>query len=138
MVEIVTINWWAVLTAVPISMAVGAFWYSPIAFARPWMRLLGKTADDLAGTKGMLVGLSSAAVGAFLTAWVLATVLAFAETRDATEGMLGAFFCWLGFVAATSFVNDAMSRSSLSLWLINAGFRLVEFLAMGAVLGAWR
>lgn len=138
MVEQVAINWWAVLTAVPISMAVGAFWYSPIAFGKLWLRRLGKRAEDFAGAKGMISGYVGAAVGAFLTAWVLATVLAFAETVNAMEGVLGAFFCWLGFVAATSFVNDAMSRSSLSLWAINAGYRLLEFIAIGALLGAWQ
>lgn len=138
MVEQVAINWWAVVTAIPISMTVGAFWYSPIAFGNLWMRRLGKRPEDFAALPAMIIGYASAALGAFLTAWVLATVLAFADTLDAFEGMLGAFFCWLGFVAATSFVNDAMSRASLSLWAINAGYRFVEFLALGALLGAWQ
>jgi hypothetical protein len=138
MVEEVAVNWWAILTAVPISMTIGALWYSPIAFGNRWMKKLGKRPEDFTGTAGMVIGYAGAAVGAFLTAWVLATILAFASTLNALEGMLGAFFCWMGFVAATSFVNDAMSRASLSLWTINAAFRLVEFLALGALLGAWQ
>ena len=132
MVQDVAINWWAVLAAVPIPLALGALWYSPFAFAPAWMRRTGLTPERLSGTRGLVLGLGSAAVAAFLLAWVLATTLAFAETQDVAEGMLGGFFCWLGFTAATFATNDAMERRPLGLWLINAGYWLVVFLADGA------
>ena len=137
MVQDVAVNWWAVAAAVPIPLAAGALWYSPFAFAPAWMRRTGLTPERLAGARGLLLGLGSATVAAFLLAWVLATTLAFAETDGAVEGMLGGFFCWLGFTAATFAANDFMERRPASLWALNAGYWLVVFLADGALLGEW-
>ena len=137
MVQQVDLLWWAVLAAVPIPLAVGAAWYSPFGFAKAWMRRAGLDESRLAGGRGLAVGLAVATAGSFLLAWVLATTLAFAETQDAVEGMLGGFFCWLGFTAATFATNDAMERRPMGLWAINAGYWLVVFLADGALLGAW-
>lgn len=137
MVQEVALNWWAVLVATAIPLVVGATWYSPPVFGRAWRRLLGRD-PDLDGTKAAILGLSVAVVGAFLLAYVLATTLAFAETANAGEGLLGAFFCWLGFVAATLGVNDAMEHRPKRLTLLNLAFWLVVMLGMGAVLGGWR
>lgn len=137
MVQEVAVNWWAVLVAVPVPLILGAAWYSPLAFSRAWMRRTRLREEDLAGAKGLAAGLAAASVAGFLLAWVLATTLAFAETRHAGEGMLGSFFCWLGFTAATFAANDFMERRPASLWAINSGYWLLVFLADGAILGAW-
>ena len=42
------INPWAVLVAAVATMVIGFLWYSPILFARPWMRLMGCDPDDKA------------------------------------------------------------------------------------------
>ena len=34
----VDINWWAVLAAAVINMVIGAIWYSPSGFGKPWMK----------------------------------------------------------------------------------------------------
>lgn len=134
----VAINWWAVLTAVPISLMLGAAWFSPIGFGKLWLKRIGKTPQDFTGAKGAVLGYGAATLGAFLIAYVMATTLEFAETRDAFEGMLGGFFLWLGFVAGPTMANDFMERRPASLWLIVAGFHLVEFVAMGALVGGWQ
>lgn len=138
MVQEVAVNWWAILAATPIPLAVGALWYSPVGFAKPWMRKAGLTEQDLSGAAATAIGFSAAAVGGFLLAWVLATVLAFAETQNAGEGMLGAFFCWLGFTASVLATNDLMERRPFSLTAINMAYWLVVAVAIGAILGAWR
>ena len=138
MVQDVAVNWWAILVAIPIPLTIGAVWYSPIGFARVWMRKAGLAEDDLKGARGAVLGFGAATVAAFLLAWVLATTLAFAETQDAVEGMLGGFFCWLGFTAATFAANDFMERRPAGLWALNVGYWLVVFIADGALLGAWK
>lgn len=137
MVEQVALNWWAVLTAVPITLALGALWYSPSAFGKIWLKKIGKRQEDFLGAKGMILGYGSATVGAFLTAWVFGTVLAFASTENAVEGMLGAFFMWLGFIFAVFATNDFMERRPGALFWINVSYWLVDFLAIGALLGGW-
>ena len=138
MVQDVSLVWWAILATTPVPLLVGAAWYSPIAFAKAWMKRTGLRDEELAGARGLALGLGSALLAGFLLSWVLATTLAFAETRDAWEGMLGAFFCWLGFLTAPLLTNDLMERRPASLWLLNAAYWLVVFVVDGAVLGAWR
>lgn len=135
MVQDVAVHWWAILVATPIPLAIGAAWYSPLGFARQWMRRAGLSDSDL--RRGMALGFGAATIAGFLLAWVLATTLAFAETANAVDGLLGGFFCWLGFTAATFAANDFMERRPAALWAINAGYWLLVFLADGALLGAW-
>ena len=41
------VNWLAVLVAAIIPMIIGTIWYSPPVFGNTWMRLIGKTADEI-------------------------------------------------------------------------------------------
>jgi hypothetical protein len=47
------LNLLAVLVAAISTMVVGFLWYSPILFAKPWMREMGYDPDDKAKTKEM-------------------------------------------------------------------------------------
>ena len=50
------INPWAVLVASVATMVIGFLWYSPMLFARPWMRLMGHDPDDKAKLAEMQKG----------------------------------------------------------------------------------
>lgn len=41
------INYLAVLVAAVLNMAIGALWYSPVLFAKPWMKAIGKSMKDM-------------------------------------------------------------------------------------------
>lgn len=41
---ILNINWLPVLVAAIANMAIGGFWYSPVLFAKQWMKLVGASA----------------------------------------------------------------------------------------------
>ena len=45
---------------------------------------------------------------------------------------------WLGFVTTVQLTNSLFSRQPAKLYAINTGYQLVCFLAMGAIMGAWR
>ena len=45
---------------------------------------------------------------------------------------------WLGFVTTVQFTNALFSRQRNKLYMINTGYQLVCYVAMGAILGAWR
>jgi hypothetical protein len=48
-------------------------------------------------------------------------------------GLMGAFF----FIAPALGVIYLFEQRPFKLWLINAGYQIVNFSAMGAVIGAW-
>ncbi len=67
----VSINYLAVVVAAVASMIIGAIWYSPRVFGRMWMRLTGKTMDQMAGQNAGRAYLVTF-FGSLVMAWVLA------------------------------------------------------------------
>jgi len=65
----VPINIWALLVAALAKMVVGMIWYSPAMFLKPWMKLVGRSPEDMKA--GMAKGLTTDAIGALVMAFVL-------------------------------------------------------------------
>jgi hypothetical protein len=130
----VDLNWVAIVVAAIIPMVLGALWYSPILFADPWMRAVGRTREELGDAS---LGYLLSAIGAFLSAYVLARVVKWAEVDDLWNGALVGVFVWAGFVATVLGVTTFFAGRSRTLWLINSGYQLVSLVLMGALLGAW-
>lgn len=128
------INYWAVLVAALATFAIGSIWYSPILFAKAWMKELGFTAENM-GKPNMpkIFGVS------FLLMLVMAFNLAafYGGKLDWQEGMIYGALTGIGWVAAAIGINYLFERRSIKIWLINAGYMAVSFTTMGAILGAW-
>ena len=135
------VNLLAVLVAAISTMIVGAVWYSPILFAKPWMREMGYDPDDKVKIKEMKKSAGPAYFGSFIasliTAFVLALLFHWIRVSDLHMGIGIAFHVWLGFVATVQFTDALFQKKSMKLFAINTGFQLVCFLAMGAILTAW-
>jgi hypothetical protein len=130
------VNPWAVVTAAVAAFLVGGVWYSPIAFARPWMAVTGLTEEGIKARKdaGRVFG------GSFALTLVASANLAFflggADTTiawGATAGALAAVW-----VVAGLGVIYLFERRPLRHFFVNAGYQAVVFPLMGLILGAWR
>ena len=136
------VNVWAVLGAAVATVALGFLWYSPILFAKPWMRLMGYDPNDEARMAEMRKGAGPkyllAFVASVLSALVLGKVILIATVHSALYGMKFGFAVWLGFVTTVQLTHALFSRLPAKLYAINTGYQLVCYLAMGAILGLWR
>jgi hypothetical protein len=130
----VDVNWIAVIVAGIVPMVLGALWYSPVLFAEPWMRAVGRTQEELGDAA---LGYVLSAIGAFLSSYVLARIVRWAEVDDLWNGALVGLMVWVGFVATVLAVTTYFAGRTRALWLINAGYQLVALVAMGAIHGAW-
>ncbi len=130
----VDINYWAVAVAAIVPMVLGALWYSPALFARPWMRAVGRTEEELGG---MGLGYVLSAIAAILSSYALARIGAWAEVDGLWNGILVGLLVWVGFVGTVLAVTTYFSGRPRALWFINAGYQLVSLTIMGAILGAW-
>jgi len=136
------VNIWAVLVSAVATMAAGFLWYSPALFANPWMVLMGYDPNDKAKiaemqkSAGPSYGMSM--IASILSAFVLGKILAVWNITSAIEGIKIGFVVWLGFVTTVQLTNALFSRQRAKLYAINTGYQLVCYLAMGAILGAWR
>ena len=130
----VDINYVAVVVAAIVPMALGALWYSPALFARPWMRAVGRTEEELTGAQ---LGYLISAVGAVLMSYALARIVRWAEVDDLWNGALVGLLVWLGFVASVLAVTTYFGGRPRQLWFINAGYQLVALVLVGAIHGVW-
>lgn len=136
------LNVWAVLVAALSTMVVGFLWYSPVLFARPWMKLMGFDPDDKAKTaelrKSAGPSYAMSLVASILSAAVLAKVIQIATVNSPLYGMKIGLAVWLGFVTTVQLTNALFSRQPARLYAINTGYQLVCYVVMGAILTAWR
>lgn len=135
------INWLAVIVCVIVNMLIGSAWFNPKTFFPIWWKGIGKTEnDEPGGNMGMIWTLTvfSALVQAVFMALMVNAMGSMAPGGPTLgSGALAGFLLWLGFVAPTSLVNKLFAGHGLKIWAIEAGNHLADFLAMGAILGAW-
>jgi hypothetical protein len=134
------INYPAVFVSALAYWALGALWYSPLLFARPFVALMRWTPEQLASVEAQ--GEGAQIVVALLTSLVLAYVLAhfvkFTGAETVKSGALTGFWLWLGFVATSNLETVLFESRPVGLYLINNGYHLVGLLGMGSLLAVWR
>lgn len=135
LVDLGSINWWAVIVAVVVGYAIGAIWYAPALLGNAWMAALGKTKDQLALPM-------KAMVTQFLLTIVIAVVLAAVIVRFGAvswiEGGAIALVLSVGLVAASPASDWMFCGFNWKLYWIQTGYKVVYMTVMGAILGAWR
>lgn len=132
------VNLVAVATAAVVSMLVGFLWYSPMLFGKQWMKLMGKSEEDMEKAKGDMGRVYFISfVANLVMACVLGVLINFVGASKAMQGMQVGFWVWLGFVATTMLTGVLYEGKKIELYLINTGYQLVSILSMAAVLVMW-
>ena len=127
------INWLAVVVATVSSFALGGIWYGPL-FSKAWMKLTGMSKE-----KGAEASMAVTFGGTFALNLLIAIAIAMLTGPHAGlhaglhTGLFSAFF----FVATSIGVIYLFEQRPLRLWLINAGYQVVNFSIMGSIIGAW-
>lgn len=133
MVDYSEVNLLAVVLAAAVNMALGAFWYSPIAFGKPWMEMVGKKPEEL-GSPAQ--GYALAGLAAVLSAAALAVVVLAMEARHWVDGLGVGALVGVAFVAPVMAVDTFFHGRSFKLYLLNVAYHVLAFIAMGTILGA--
>lgn len=138
----VLLNYWAVLVAGVVGLAIGFLWHGPL-FGKTWMRLMGMNPEDCNKPQpGMWKSLLLAFISTLVMAFALAHALIFAQTylkvSDANTFLQGGFWNWLGFIAPVTLSAVLWEKRSWKLWCFENAYWLVELLAMGAILVSWK
>jgi hypothetical protein len=128
-----------ILVAALVAFLIGALWYSPVVFAKAWVRANGFTPERLAA---MQANAGRAYAGSFVAFVVMAAVLGLLLRHlgaDSTaDGAAWGFHAWLGFALPIGFTANLYSDKPAAAFLIDAGYQLVYMTVMGAILGAWQ
>lgn len=133
--ESVSFNFGAVAAAAALCFAIGGLWYSPLLFARPWMKEVGLTEEQTrSAPMARVFGLS--ALASLVMAFNLAAFIG--PKASLGFGLFAGAAAGLGWVAMSLGVIYLFEQRSLKLWLINSGYQVVAYTAMGGLLGVWK
>lgn len=136
----ITINYWAVIVAAIVQIALGMLWYGPL-FGKRWMMYMNITPDPAkSGMSKKTYALMI--IGSIVMAWVLAHAVIYASATLAMTGLilgiLVGFMNWLGFIAPVLLASVLYEGRSWKLWWLNNGYYLVGLILMGSILALWR
>lgn len=133
------VNYLAVVLAAATSFVFGGIWYG--ALSRPWMEAASMDAEKMAQSaqsRSAPWPFIIAGISLLLMSFMLAGVMGHLGTGQVTmwNGLISAFFVWLGFVITTLATNHGFQEQPLNLTLIDGGHWLGVLLIQGVVIGA--
>jgi hypothetical protein len=130
--DLSNVSYLAVFAAALSSFLIGGLWYSPILFARAWMREAGIPEAKLREKIGAVFA------GAFVLSVIVAINLAFFLGKNAgvAWGSGAGALAGIGWAAASLATVFLFERRSTMLILIDGGYLAVSYTAMGAIIGA--
>jgi hypothetical protein len=129
-----SLNWFAVLCATLSTFILGGLWYSPVLFAKKWMNVAGMTEESVKqGNMAKIFG------GSFLLTFIASVNLGMflGPQSDMAFGIAAGAATGLGWIAPAFGVVYFFEQRPLTQWFINAGYWVVAFIIMGAILGSW-
>jgi hypothetical protein len=114
---------------------LGALWYSPVLFAKPWVAIVGRPSGEK--PKGLVTGMVSSLIGDFILAFVMAHFIIWSGGTTFGWGALIGFVCWLGFMVAPLFPQHIYEGRPRTYFFINAGYWLLGMVVTGGILAVW-
>jgi hypothetical protein len=137
--DLSAINWLAVIVGTVIYFALGALWYSPMLFAKPWQRSIGW---DPAKTPPAMTPIFYLVPA--LTYFVIATAIAMLATATASdtfgEGVVLGLVIGVGLAAMHSLgdaVFDPNKPQPYTWFAITAAYHVVGILIVAVLVSTW-
>jgi len=132
--SLASINWPAVVVATVVAFAIGGLWYSDTLFGKAWLEEVGLNEEDV--NKANMVRTFS---GAFLLEFfaVLAVAVLIGTDGSWLSGLSSGLLIGIFWITTAYGVTYLFEQRSMRLFLINAGYNVVLFAAVGTIIGAW-
>lgn len=125
----------AIFVAALMGFALGGLWYSPLLFAKAWMREAGLSEQQVReAPMGRVFGL--AGVASLVMAFNLAAFIG--PKASLGFGLFAGAAAGIGWVAMSLGVIYLFEQRSLKLWLINSGYQVLAYTLMGGLIGVWQ
>ena len=127
------IDYMGVGAATVVAMIIGALWYSPLMFLKPWTLAQGKEYPCPPGKSGGPAIVNAMAMN-LITAVVLSQVFRWRGVDTVSDALVTALLLAAGLVVSNQLMRDRFHEASAKVSLINAANTIVVYLAMGLAL----
>jgi len=136
-----SLNYVAIVVSAVLLWVLGAIWYSPALFAKPWMEILGIKKEE--GKKsGLMLGMVASFIGDLVLSFILAHIISWANAFGFATSAFGfgngcvmGVLMWIGFIEAPNLPQGIYEGRPLELFAINGGYWLVGLFLVGGLLG---
>lgn len=129
------LNWLAITVAAVSAFILGGLWYSPVMFAKRWMKETGITEESTKNTN-MVKLFGFAFLLSFIAAFFLAMFIG--SDAGASFGALAGFMAGFGWVFTFIGISYLFESRSLAHFLINACYSVISLTIMGLIIGVWQ
>lgn len=137
MLELEGINYWAVIVAWIVNCAVGAYWYSPMGFAKRWEKYTGINIMKIPEKEASNI-LMAVVISGLVQAFALAVVMNSLNVTTATDGLMVGLLLWFGFTTATTVGVTLYSRRSWNFLWLNSSYFLIVMAVNSIILALWK
>jgi hypothetical protein len=126
------LNWLAIIVAALSAFVLGGLWYSPLLFAKRWMKETGITEESTKNANMIKI---------FFLAFILALIASFflalfiGARAGAGFGALAGFLAGLGLVFTFMGISYLFESRTLMHFVINSVYSIVSLTIMGLIIG---
>jgi len=125
----------ALVVAAVAMWLLGAVWYSPVLFAKPWIEIIGRKSGEK--PKGLVTGMVGSLIGDWILAFVLAHITGWSGADTFAMGAFVGFIVWLGFVVGPLYPQSVYEGRPFKYFAINSGYWLISLAGVGGLLAVW-
>lgn len=129
------LNWLAIIAAAVSAFILGGLWYSPLLFAKRWMKETGITEESTKNTNMMKI-FSLAFLLSLIASFFLAMFIG--ANAGAVYGAMAGFMAGLGWVFTFMGISYLFESRTLAHFLINSVYSILSLTVMGSIIGAWQ
>ena len=137
MLQFHSLNNLAILVSAVILWVLGAIWFSPALFAKPWMALLGIKMEP-GKRSGMLLGMTASFIGDLVMSFILSTIIMWSNATGFGNGSVIGVLVWMAFFAAPNLPQGLYEKRPFKLFVITSGYWLVGLFIVGGLLATWK
>ncbi|MCH4888698.1 DUF1761 domain-containing protein [Acidaminobacter sp. JC074] len=116
-----------------LNMVLGMLWYSPLLFAKPWMKESGVTQEDVDNPEGMGKVYGMTGLTALITSYVIGFLITNLNITSIFTGILFAIILWLGTDLSSLVKNWGFENRTIKLGIINHGYDLAVYILITIV-----
>ena len=135
----VHINYLAVVVAAAAAFLIGGLWYSPLLFAKQWVKAHGYTEEnvnEMQKSAGKAYAISI--LCHLLIALAIAVLVGYLHLALCMQGLKLGALIWAGFAFPLGLMANAFSDKRITAFAIDAGYQLVYLLIMGSIITVWQ
>jgi hypothetical protein len=125
-----------ILAASAAYFLLGVLWYSGMMFGPEWKKLSKRPGSKKSRTSP-LAGHLVTFFGMFLACSVLGVLVVVTRIVGASDGAFLGFVLGLAFTATTMLSEAVYNGQTMTLFLINASYRVLGLTLAGAILAPW-